>query len=182
MNPLPIPTHYEILDLPAPLQNETSISAQILRTAYRRALLRHHPDKSSSKSTLNRVSDTKSPFSVDQITHAFRTLSDPQTRAAYNASLALDRHQEPSGVGGVRSKVDWKTGIETIDLDDLHMDDDESMEQTWYRGCRCGEGRGFVITLADLEDAAHDGEVTVGCRGCSLWLRVLFGIIEDGGS
>lgn len=82
-------------------------------------------------------------------------------------------------MGGAQSKEEWKTGIETIDLDDLNMDEDETKEHTWYRGCRCGEERGFVITEGDLEDAAQDGEVTVGCRGCSLWLRVLFGVVEE---
>jgi diphthamide biosynthesis protein 4 len=31
----------------------------------------------------------------------------------------------------------------------------------------------------DLEDAGEEGEVVVGCRGCSLWLRVLFGVVEE---
>lgn len=181
MNPQATPTHYEILDLPAPLQNESHISAQILRTAYRRALLRHHPDK-SSKPALNRAPETKAPFTIDQITHAFQTLSDPKTRSAYNASLALNHYSGANGVGGVQSKEEWKTGIDTVDLDDLEMGSEDAEEQEWYRGCRCGEERGFVITEGDLEDAAREGEVTVGCRGCSIWLRVLFGVVEDDGS
>lgn len=182
MNHPPLLTHYEILELPITLQNESSIPLQMLRAAYRRALLRHHPDKSSSNTTLNRLPGMKATFTVDQITHAFRTLSDPQTRAAYNAFLALNRSTATSGIGGAESKEEWKTGIEIIDLDDLNMDGDETKEQTWYRSCRCGEERGFVITEGDLEDAAQDGEVTVGCRGCSLWLRVLFGVVEEDGS
>jgi diphthamide biosynthesis protein 4 len=60
------------------------------------------------------------------------------------------------------------------------MNDDETSEQIWYRSCRCGDERGFVIMESDLEDAAQEGEIRVGCTGCSLWLRVLFGVVEDG--
>jgi diphthamide biosynthesis protein 4 len=180
MSPQETATHYEILDLPAPLQNEPTISAQILRAAYRRALLRHHPDK-SSKPTLNLKPQSGAPFTVDQITHAFRTLSDPQARAAYNASLALQHHTVADGLGG-KSSEGWKTGIETVDLDDLAGSEEEAKEQTWYKSCRCGEERGFVVTEGDLEDAVREGEVTVGCRGCSLWLRVLFGVVVDDNS
>ena len=116
---------------------------------------------------------------MDQITHAFHTLSNPQTRAAYNAYLALNHSRRANGFGEVQGREEWKTGVETIDLDDLKTDGDEITEQTWYRSCRCGEERGFVITEGDLEDAAREGEVIVGCSGCSLWLRVLFGVVEE---
>lgn len=177
MTPQETATHYEILDLPAPLQNEPTLSAQMLRAAYRRALLRHHPDK-SSQPTLNPKPEDGAIFSIDQITHAFHTLSDPQTRAAYNASLALQHRTAADGLGG-KSSQGWKTGIETVDLDDLVGNEEETEEQTWYKSCRCGEERGFVVTEEDLEDALQEGEVTVGCRGCSLWLRVLFGVVDD---
>jgi diphthamide biosynthesis protein 4 len=180
MTTQPEATHYDILDLPSNLRNESSISLQTLRAAYRRALLRHHPDKSSSKPPLTSLPEREALYTVDEITHAFRTLSDPQTRAAYNTSLALKR-STIVGVGGRISKEGWKTGVETADLDDLERSDDEAGGQTWYRGCRCGEERGFVVTEDDLECAGREGEVTVGCRGCSLWLRVLFGVIEDDG-
>jgi len=36
-----------------------------------------------------------------------------------------------------------------------------------------------LIRETDLEEAADDGELNVGCNGCSLWLKVLFGIIEE---
>jgi diphthamide biosynthesis protein 4 len=181
MTTQPIATHYDILDLPSNLRNESKISVQTLRAAYRRALLRHHPDKSSSKPTLNPLPEREALYTVDEITNAFRTLSDPQTRAAYNISLALKHSTIVDVVGGGNSKEGWKTGIETADLDDLERSDDEAGGQTWYRGCRCGEERGFVVTEEDLEYAGREGEVTVGCRGCSLWLRVLFGVIEDDG-
>jgi len=50
----------------------------------------------------------------------------------------------------------------------------------WRRPCRCGVAAGFVIPEQELEDAICRGEdeLLVGCAGCSLWVRVEFGIAE----
>ncbi|PSS16970.1 hypothetical protein M430DRAFT_103618 [Amorphotheca resinae ATCC 22711] len=173
-------THYEILGLPPPLPNEPPVSAQTLRAAYRRALLRHHPDKCPSKPALNPVPGETLTYTVDQITLAFSTLSDPKARAAYDASLALDRAAATRGLDGGKEGREWKTGIETVDLDDLEGFEEGDGEQVWFRGCRCGDERGFMVREGDLEDAVQEGEVTVGCKGCSLWLKVQFGVVEDG--
>ena len=65
---------------------------------------------------------------------------------------------------------------ETIDLDDLIYDDKQEL---WYKGCRCGQERGFAVTESQLENGAGDGEALVECAGCSLWIRILFAI-DDG--
>jgi len=103
-------------------------------------------------------------------------LSTPKLRAEYDRELRL------RGVGFASSpgsgKVErFKTGVEVVDLDDLAFDD---REDVWYRGCRCGDERGFLLREGDLEGAVQEGEITVGCRGCSLWVKVLFGVIEEG--
>jgi diphthamide biosynthesis protein 4 len=69
----------------------------------------------------------------------------------------------------------FRTGLDTVDLDDLIFDEGKEL---WTRGCRCGDDAGFVVTEAELELNAEDGELIIGCRGCSLWLRVLFGVEE----
>ncbi|KAF2280894.1 uncharacterized protein EI97DRAFT_454129 [Westerdykella ornata] len=53
-------------------------------------------------------------------------------------------------------------------------------ETTWTHPCRCGSAPGFQIRESALEDAAARGEteVLVGCGGCSLWVRVGFGVEE----
>jgi hypothetical protein len=51
----------------------------------------------------------------------------------------------------------------------------------WYRGCRCGDERGFMVTEMDLEKEAEHGEVVIGCRGCSLWMKILFAMEEGDG-
>ena len=157
--------HYEILHLPAPQPNTKPPSDQDIKTAYRAALLQHHPDKSPLA-----TSQVSSP-SIDAIKLAYATLSSPTLRAEYDRSLLLTLHKE--------STRSHHTGEEVVDLDDLTYEEGEGK---WYRGCRCGEERGFVVTEGELEDAEGKGEreVVVGCAGCSLVLRVGFGVVEEG--
>lgn len=171
------PTHYEILALPPSLLPST-ISPQTLRNAYRRALLQHHPDKAPNASATT-VGSAKR-FSVDQIAAAYTVLGDKKAKAEYDKGLKLQKRD-----GGVGEGEGFRTGVEVVDLDDLEMDDEDGYENgkgMWYRGCRCGEERGFEVREEDLEEAAGEGsgEVSVGCKGCSLWLRVLFGVVEAG--
>lgn len=170
-----ISTHYEILGLPEAIRNEAHIPAQTLKSAYRRALLQSHPDKSQAQNKAP-SSTGISIYTIDQISEAFRILSNSRSRATYDKELKLqhDNSNTEGGKGGQGQA--FRTGVETVDLDDLEVDDDQNL---WYRGCRCGDERGFLIAETDLEEAAEGGEVNVGCRGCSLWLKVQFGVIEE---
>ena len=161
-----MPTYYEILGLPESLRNASVIPAQTLRGAKRRAMLQNHPDKS------NQIALKKKDvvYSIDQISEAFSVLSSATTRAKYDKELKL---QSTTANGGGET---FRTGVETVDLDDVDEDD---VLGIWYRGCRCGDDRGFLIFEADLEEAAEEGELNVGCRGCSLWLKVLFSVVID---
>ncbi|CZR50798.1 related to Caj1p [Phialocephala subalpina] len=163
-----ISSYYEILGLPEAFHDDPNLPAQTLRTAYRRALLQNHPDKSAN----NSLTSLRTTYSIDQITEAFSTLSTPKSRAKYDADLKL----QGATANGGQAKQIFHTGIETVDLDDLEVDEAQGI---WFRSCRCGDDRGFLIKEADLEEAASEGEISVGCRGCSLWLKVLFGVIED---
>ena len=168
------PTHYEVLSIP----NLSDVTKPLLKSAYRRALLINHPDKSRVQSAdlIYDIEAKVSPsrFSIDQITKAFNVLNDPKSRATYDQELRL----RPEGVDEAerQAKQIFKTGFETVDLDDLEFDEEKN---EWYRSCRCGDERGFLVLESDLEDASEDGEIGVGCRGCSLWIRVLFGVVED---
>jgi len=177
MNTETHPTHYEILGIPSSLQNEPTISVSTLRTAYRKALLRWHPDKSNTKVEALKTSKSAdlARLSVDQISTAYATLSNLKKRGEYDKELKAQRLLNGNANGNTWEKK-FKTGVEIVDLDDLEYDDAQAV---WYRGCRCGDERGFEIREEDLEDGQADGEVVVGCRGCSLWLRVLFGVVED---
>lgn len=170
-----VPTHYEVLGLPASSSSSGALTPQLLKAAYRRALLLHHPDKeaASHKGRFQREKGVGC-FTVDQITEAYSVISTPKLRAEYDRELALrPRH---GGAGTGQQQDIFRTGVEAVDLDDLEFDDGESL---WYRNCRCGDERGFLIREEDLEEAADEGELHVGCRGCSLWLKVLFGVVDE---
>ncbi|PYH79419.1 DnaJ-domain-containing protein [Aspergillus uvarum CBS 121591] len=189
--------YYEILGLSF---TTAPLSKQELKTAYHRALLKHHPDKAAaagsastptqdappsflaSNDTHGSSSPQTRPYTIDEITAAYKTLSVPSLRAEYDRSLRLDRAraaagQEKAGGNGVL----FHTGLEVVDLEDLGCAEDEDGDgDVWYRGCRCGDERGFLLTEEDLEREAENGEIVVGCRGCSLWMKVLFAVENDG--
>lgn len=162
-------SHYEVLGLPSPNGTDCKVSLLDIKSAYRRAILRHHPDKSGS--ILGTAANAAcSKYSVDQLLLAYKTLIDPASRFQYDQSL------KAASVGTTYVEISYP-GLESVDLDDLEFDEAQA---TWYRGCRCGNERGFVISERELEEDAEIGEVVTGCRGCSLWLRVTFAVAEDG--
>jgi DnaJ-class molecular chaperone len=171
------PNFYDILQITSEFLDSSSDPAQALKRAYHRALLIHHPDKKSQAQTRGPREPEPSPasvptYTVDQISTAFAVLSDGSRRAAYDKTLRGARWGS-----GQAQAAEFQTGIEDVDLDDLDLDSD--MDQ-WYRGCRCGNPRGYRVREADLEEAADYGEVMVGCQDCSLWLRVRFAVVDDG--
>lgn len=195
------PSHYAILNLPLP---PTRLSRQEIKLAYHRALLRHHPDKSRSaaaSSTLTpvlnvnntgdvgRKGTSKSAYTVDQITLAYKVISDPVARAEYDRTLRMKNlgQIDPSSHGGEAGDSDsaFRTGLEVFDLDDMQIDDecdaasDGEHGSLWYRSCRCGDEKGFLVKEEELEREAERGEIVVGCRGCSLWAKIMFAVDED---
>ncbi|KAG5298110.1 diphthamide biosynthesis protein [Histoplasma ohiense] len=131
-------------------------------------------------------------YTVDQITTAYKVLSDPASRAEYDCSLRLlGTNSSSYGNGhGDGDGILFRTGMEVFDLDDMHLmgsgiigsdpgtSFDEKSGEIWYHPCRCGEERGFLVLEEDLEREAERGEVVVGCRGCSLWAKVVFAVDE----
>lgn len=174
--------YYSILNIPSSSTgNLPIISKQQLKNAYHKALLKHHPDKSSPS-----PSPTPAPggreyntYTIDDITNAYKVLSDPELRAEYDRDLILQR-KSFTKVAGKSDDVSFHTGLEIVDLEDMIEQDDETTgSSSWYRGCRCGDEKGFIVTEDELEAEAHHGEILVGCRGCSLWIKVLFAVEED---
>ena len=167
--------YYAILELP---RTSASLSKQHVKAAYRRALLRHHPDKTQTPSPLkDGVSlsnlDDKLYYTIDEIALAYATLSDPVARAAYDGGRQLSaRGTRP---GPAHATV--HDGVETHDLEDLDLDE---IHGRWYRGCRCGDEQGYILTEDALEMESEGGQIYVACRGCSLWVLVLFGVVDAG--
>lgn len=124
---------------------------------------------------------------MDEIKTAYEILSDPVKREAWENDNK--RKLLGKSIGG--EEEEFVLGLEVLDLEDFiptssqlspdNEDNDErEEEQIWSRPCRCGESSGFRVTERELEDAVlrGEGEVLVGCVGCSLWVRVGFGVLD----
>jgi diphthamide biosynthesis protein 4 len=156
------PTHYDVLQL-ARDADWSRLSPDDIKAAYRRALLIHHPDKTTIYVKAVKLSPTPK-YSIDEIVVAYDVLSDPEKRATYDA--ALDTRD------GLRSsEKSAHMGVETFDLEELAYDETRSI---WSKSCRCGDECGYILTESDLERESQHGEIYVGCRGCSLFIKVLF--------
>ncbi|GAB7345354.1 hypothetical protein MBLNU457_3706t1 [Dothideomycetes sp. NU457] len=162
--------YYDVLGL-RHRRADALLTANDIKQAYRRALLRHHPDKSVEHAQVSKGwSPSGAAYTVDQITAAFKTLSDPAARADYDRKLSLHNH-EAAASGRSSEETKYFSGLDIVDLDDLEYDETTA---TWWRGCRCGQQRGFIVTEDELAEDAQHGELVTGCRGCSLWLKILF--------
>lgn len=164
--------HYSVLALPSPVKNSNSgLTQTMIKQAYHRALLLHHPDKSTKAFS---VPGSTPLHTVDEITLAYQVLSDPKQRLDHDRQLV---QQSPG------SKPSWNNtnstslpGIDTVDLDDMTYDQEQ---KSFYRSCRCGKEHGFRVSESQLEEHEDAGEIVIGCQGCSLWLRITFGVAFD---
>ena len=168
-------TYYDILQL-AHKGGHAGPSKDEIKVAYRRALLIHHPDKIPDSHVLKSPSNettipSKTPrYSIDEIVTAYQVLLDPVTRTVYDQTLERnDNGKELLGHKGTH------LGVEVYDLEDLTFDEDKN---TWSKGCRCGDEQGYVLTEQDLERESQNAEIYVGCRGCSLFVKVFFAVEE----
>lgn len=201
--------YYHLLNIPEEKRHNNDNNSEIgqpatlippheLRQAYKRALLHHHPDKQKKKKPQESTSSptTYPPAAaatIDEITEAYRVLGNASERAKYDLELRKwkmmnDHHQlhEADVVIATRH-----TGMEIVDLEDFDFEggglENENEDATatatatgiWKRACRCGSIPAFVVTEAELEKSADEGELVTGCKGCSLWLKVMFTVDDD---
>jgi diphthamide biosynthesis protein 4 len=169
------PTYYQILQLP---NGGKPIDYNKLKSAYRRALLLHHPDKKYPSSLTASNASAHSPphshgyYSVDQISEAFKTLSSAQDKADYDRQLARDTRRL-----NTPPIANHHLGVDTYDLEELAYSEKIS---TWSHHCRCGDERAYIVTESDLERESENGEIYVSCKGCSLSIRILFDSASTG--
>lgn len=213
--------YYHVLGISSPraitAASTPDLSPDFLRSKYREALLRAHPDKQPlprpgkippTRASTAAATDTGKTYTVDDVREAFAVLGDEAKKREYDIWLR-------SSVSSAARKQDegFILGLEVLDLSDFEEirsgdvssptttpastassscstseantgasteggNEDEKIE--WRRACRCGVAPGFVIPEQELEDAICRGEedILVGCAGCSLWVRVEFGIDE----
>ncbi|KAI6093896.1 hypothetical protein F4821DRAFT_221684 [Hypoxylon rubiginosum] len=197
------PTLYDILSLtPKHLEGQASTAQRqkIVKQAYHRALLKHHPDKAaaSKDSEGQASSSTSSPSSPSKSSDSkqssqkkskSKSQSQSQPRILYTVdqiqhaySILSDQKQRSEYNRSLRSQnksqstSSFQVGVETVDLDDIAFDERTGL---YYRSCRCGNARGYAFTEENLEEFEDDGVLMVECLDCSLWIRVLFAAAED---
>ena len=175
------------------LSNSTTTSTPDIRRAYKLALLAAHPDKQTGQA--------RSTHTVDEVKEAYAVLVDKDKRKSYDARVlrngGVGGGNVGVGTGGANMvSQEFLAGLEGLDLSDFCVLDpgfeftqtdggggeaeergEAEGQMEWTRACRCGDENGFKILEEELEDAEQrgEGEVLVGCGGCSLWVRVGFG-------
>ena len=145
-------------------------------------------------------------YTVDDVKEAFRILGDAGEKSRYDTWLFNPSHNNTHLLHPLQHNTtiphstgpspDFLLGLEVLDLEDFREggaggghdevsggNGDGEEEMKWTRACRCGDDEGFVITEEELDGAMErgEGEVLVGCGGCSLWVRVGFGVLEGEG-
>ncbi|KIM33886.1 hypothetical protein M408DRAFT_325459 [Serendipita vermifera MAFF 305830] len=144
----------QIVDLYRVLDIQRDASQEEIKQAYRRALLRHHPDK--NRAAAEEVFPPKSVPAIDTVREAFRVLSTLSSRQKYDAALGSQMALSQ------RPEVAAPRPANIVSLDDF----EEKEASIWAHPCRCGGV--FVITEDLLEQDVH----LIGCDSCSeaLWV------------
>ncbi|KAL9050115.1 MAG: hypothetical protein Q9162_006821 [Coniocarpon cinnabarinum] len=162
------PNLYEVLGLSSPATaSRDAVNGQDIKTAYRQALLKWHPDKIAKGDTPNvpaaqahgngHVAGERSgkAWTVDDITHAYEVLSNPKLKQEYDEFLAKRSRSQLNG----HANHGKTTELEVLDLDDMEYDGDL---ERWTKQCRCGNQMGFHISEAELNEIVNDES---GSRG-----------------
>ncbi|KAL1884043.1 Diphthamide biosynthesis protein 4 [Diaporthe australafricana] len=201
-NPEREPTLFEVLSIsPKSLEGQDPASqTKITRQAYRRALLKHHPDRqaqankendaASSDSSSSTPSEARTQreehYTVDQITEAYDVLSDEKKRRKYTRTLHSQTRTTASSSSTFSTNPKRRrkpgaaaSGVETVDLDtDLSWD---GKRRLYYRACDgCGKARGFGLREDGIEDETDEEvELILKCSGCERGLRVIVPALAD---
>lgn len=179
------PTHFEILSLSARSLDGQSPTEQneTVKKAYRRALLKYHPDKQAQTSAGSAAASSATHtqhFTVDQITEAYNVLSDGQQRRKYTRSLRAQSKATFSGSTSAESRGNRRSKtveVETVGLDDLSW---SGKRRLYYHACRgCGKSRGFTLREDDIEDDDEDYELIIQCSACEKELKVIVPALVD---
>ncbi|KAH6223086.1 hypothetical protein HBI53_065880 [Parastagonospora nodorum] len=192
--------YYATLNLPLPRPSSPTTSTADIRRAYKLALLGAHPDKQTGQArSAHTVDEVREAYAVLMDAEKRRAYDEWVVRnggVLGGGSGNVDVGGGGGGGGGGVSQ-EFLAGLEVLDLSDFcvldprfefgeegaegegdkERGDDEEGQMEWTRACRCGDENGFRILEEELEDAEQrgEGEVLVGCGGCSLWVRVGFG-------
>jgi diphthamide biosynthesis protein 4 len=163
-------------------------SQREIKLAYRRALLRFHPDKLSrnlaqhfpgdrnleTPSALPSSTSASNVASTDiaLLKDAYITLSSPHLRARF------DRQVEPEP--GDRAAVNGPRPAQIISLEDFdEVENTENLggmtdrNQSWCYRCRCGGV--YIIGSSEMDEGQH----LVACDSCSEVIWVGYELVEE---
>ena len=104
-------------------------------------------------------------MNVALIQQAYRILSSPASRAAYDASRA---DAEAQATGGPRP-------AQVISLEEFAEDGEGAGKMVWTYPCRCGGT--YVVREEQLEDGQH----LIGCNSCSEVVWIGYEVADEAG-
>lgn len=133
-------THYEILGV------SPQSSTEHIKTAYRNAILKHHPDKAGAGNALSFIDVQK----------AFETLSDGGRRKEYDQLIAVEDAKQNVQIDDI------------ISMDAMELQVIDSKEY-FTHCCRCGGT--FAMALEDFENCISP--LLLPCTTCSLYIKVI---------
>ncbi|KAK6071215.1 DnaJ domain-containing protein [Seiridium cupressi] len=173
------PSHFDVLSLtPTSLDGQDPpTQTKTVKQAYRRALLKHHPDKNQQAKAQNAPSDPSASqkdgkkkdeqhFTVDQITEAFTVLSDTRQRREYVRSLQTQSHT--SGTFSSSSSSNQKNGNVNANgnaSQNYNYHKTFNFKSTPQQQQAQPQSSGGVETV-DLDDLAWDGRKQVYHQTC----------------
>jgi diphthamide biosynthesis protein 4 len=141
---------------------------------------------------LKKGKERAAQLTIDEISSAYETLCDPSKRAEVDRRLRFQQCRAGGEMSAdclsesAESSAYEHHGAKSAEVVDLDQMEYHEKSEEWSRSCRCGRREGFVVTAADLEavERSSNGEslleVMVACVGCSLWIKVEFGIADVG--
>lgn len=170
--------YFTILGLSKPQHKyDNTLTSDVLRAAYRRTLLIHHPDKVEDHQRPTCISykadsSAERAYTIDQIIEAYQTLADPSRRAEYQEKLLRVQHL----TNGRSAKQLASSGLEVIDLEDLILHEGPD-GRYWCKECRCGNS--YMVHEQQLEEVFGSDSIVVQCQGCSICVAITFEAVEE---
>ncbi|KAJ3753931.1 DnaJ domain-containing protein [Lentinula raphanica] len=135
---------YKVLAVARTASNEE------IKSAYHSALIKHHPDKNTTKQVAIHITTIK---------EAYEVLSTPALRALYDKKLL-----QTTATAG------WRPA-QSVSLEDF--EEDPMDETAWTYPCRCGSS--YRITENNMDNGIH----LIECNGCSELVWVGFELAKS---
>lgn len=131
-----------------------------IKSAYHRVLLKSHPDKRNASISDNHVD-------IALIKEAYKTLSNEEDRAAYDARLKQHLY------AGASPRPAQVISLEEFNNENSGITEEDSEGGPWKYSCRCGGS--YLITTTVMENGEH----LIACNSCSETIWVGYEVQES---